>query len=86
MNEIALTLREVRMLARCEREMDRGDHPFVIAPGGHRAAVTPEVLAHLGLESGQSASAQLMCEILNAQIAQCTRESDEAAARVEDSP
>ena len=48
-----LTVEQIKMLAKAEVMMDRGEKPFVIF-GGNRMIMDDQVMEKLGLQSGQT--------------------------------
>ena len=82
-DRIHLSIDDIRALAKQERDMDSGALPFVLSQG-ERLAVIPEVMKHLGLESGQVRSGQvrsgqsvnrwLSIEITKAQTYHCRQQ------------
>ncbi len=63
-----LTNEQFRMLAQAERQMDRGEIPFVVC-NGQRWIVQPVVMEELGLESGQTVSDSFVLAIMEANLA-----------------
>lgn len=72
-----LTLKDLQLLAECERQMDAGEVPWVRVEGASgRSMMRPEIMEALGLVTGQTISwflfgeiARLNLEHLRAQIA-----------------
>jgi antitoxin component of MazEF toxin-antitoxin module len=64
----------IRMAAECDRMMDEGKIPYVMAigPSGNheRLAVTKEVMEDLGLEQGQTVSTVVMNAIFEETLKQ----------------
>ena len=64
----------LRMVAECDRMMDEGTIPFVMAngPSGRmeRLAVTTEVMEELGLKQGQTVSTVIMNAIFEETLKQ----------------
>lgn len=65
---MTLSVESARFLAELERQMDRGEQPFVVHMD-QRLAVMPEVMAELGLENGQTVSSPICDAIIRANMA-----------------
>ena len=63
-----LTDEQIRMLAGLERDMDSGKQPYVVV-GGFRCAFPGDLLAELGIQSGQTVTEIMMMELQRRMIA-----------------
>lgn len=65
-------IKELRMLAEIERQMDRGEIPWVRVEGfTQRASIMPETMTVLGLETGQTITWFMFGEICQLQLEMC---------------
>lgn len=72
-----LSIEELRMLAEAERQMDRGEVPWVRVEGiQDRSLMNPEVMSMLGLVTGQTISWTLFGEILKLNLELLNRQID----------
>lgn len=70
MTERRFTTEEIRLIAECERQMDRGEVPFVIWHG-ERCPVEPIIMTELGLEQGQTINDHIYYAISLATLNYC---------------
>lgn len=68
-----LSLEQIRDLGAIERAMDDGTQAFVVCDGG-RWAFPQELLAHLGIVSGQTVSGILLAEVMRANLLHVARQ------------
>lgn len=66
-HDITLSVRDIRLLAELDRKMDSGEQPYVLIDG-LRHAFSAEILAHFGIESGQTLSRSLLKPLVQAVI------------------
>lgn len=67
-----LIIEELRLLAEAERQMDAGEVPWVRVEGASgRASMRPEIMAALGLTTGQTISWFLFGEIARMNLEHC---------------
>lgn len=70
-----MTLEEMKMLAKCERDMDAGKVMYVLY-GGQRMVVPKETMTYFELQMGQTVSAEMVTMILEKNIADLRDEMD----------
>ena len=68
LNDMDLTIDQIKMLAEAERKMDTGELSFVVAEG-QRMLIDPLIMDEFGLVSGQTVTNTIVIEILKAKIA-----------------
>jgi hypothetical protein len=75
MSAPTLSLEHLRLLVQVERQMDSGEVPWVRVEGAStRAAMRPEVMEALGLQTGQTISWPIFGEILKLNLASAEEE------------
>jgi hypothetical protein len=65
-----ITTKDLKLLAKLERDMDEGKQPFVIYGGG-RLAVKEECMEEFGLKNGQTINPQIATKIFQWNLADC---------------
>ena len=78
----------IRAMAEAERLMDKGEIPWVWAPGpegiSERMAVSEEVMKDLGLETGQNVNSMIRDAILVSNIEKLGEKLQRLAQKAED--
>ena len=68
-----MTPEEMKILAKCERDMDAGKVGFVVVDG-FRIMVEGKVMSEFGLKSGQSVSRAMSFEIMKKHLSNLNQE------------